>query len=57
MTVQEIWDECERMQIEILRDNEQCKLISDNFDAGKILALREIQYFISKKCSRYPEAI
>lgn len=57
MTVQEIWDECERMQIEIMSDNEQCKLISDNFDAGKILALREIQYFISKKCSRYPEAI
>jgi hypothetical protein len=56
ITVKCIWDFCHEQQSGKNESIKSGEVLSD-FEQGKIIAYREIQYLINNKCSRFDEKL
>ena len=54
ITLDDVWNFCDRMQKEIDACCSPYKDMSE-FEQGKIIAYRQIQFLIKGKCSNIPE--
>lgn len=56
-TVEDVWNECERRQVRIVQQAEFEAVDLTEFEQAKIIAYREIQFFIAGVASRYPRQV